>query len=302
MKNLGLALFAALVWSQDPTPGELERAEERTERAAAQTGKSVGRRQDLANLRRDLERIADELDRELLAPHATARDAALSLKSRISRLRALHLDARLDPVLDALERFYDTLERRPYVDYWTPDLLRAVTGELRRRSARAKNAASFAEELTRALDVPIDAESVLPENLTVAEFKKLGMIRVFLAKHRVRRPSVHVPTTPADLARGRRNVQIGVVVEGVVTAAHGVSIDRDVTFNLGDVHLEITPEWRHVLDRGIPSPQKGDRVRVRGWTYYDAFHESGEPQSARENVWEIHPVLDLEILPPAGKR
>ena len=66
----------------------------------------------------------------------------------------------------------------------------------------------------------------------------------------------------------------------------------------------MTPEWR-LLHPKIPKPKTGDKIRVRGWTYYDVFHkfemeyDPADPVIGltRATLWEIHPVQDVTILP-----
>ena len=100
----------------------------------------------------------------------------------------------------------------------------------------------------------------------------------------------------------KRNVQIGIEMEGVVTGTSG-AFDRDYCFNIGDLHFEITPEWR-LLHRKMPLPKAGQKIRLKGWSYFDYFHgseleyDASDPilGSNRATVWEIHPVQDIEIL------
>jgi hypothetical protein len=68
--------------------------------------------------------------------------------------------------------------------------------------------------------------------------------------------------------------------------------------------MEITPEWR-LLHKGFIEPKVGQKIRVKGWTYYDYFHKSeleydpADPVVGikRVVVWEIHPVQSIEIIP-----
>lgn len=310
MNVIVLAALAALAWAQDPAPTELEQAQGQANQAASRAGRSVSRRQDLERLRKDLRYIAEELDRELLGPRTNARDTATALNARIAGLRARgNIDPRLDPVLVRLERLFATMEQREHIDFFVWSFVRAVTDELREAADTAKDQASLLKTLDERLDVPIDAEAFLKEDLTLAQFRKQGPIKIFIAKHRLKRPKRHVTTTAPAVVASRHHVQIGVELEGVVTRRNP-SIDGDTTFDIGHLHIEVTPEWRLVYGRDMPIPHVGDRVRLKGWTYYDSFHKSEEEYDAadpdlgaeRKTLWEVHPVLDVEILPPAQKK
>ena len=142
---------------------------------------------------------------------------------------------------------------------------------------------------------------LFPTQLTLPRFERLGRPRIFLAKHRLRGPGRVARVSPEDVASGRCLVQAGVEVEGVVTRVHPRSVDGDVDFEMGPLWLEITPELRRLGPR-VPVPRVGDLVRVRGWTYYDVFHDAPpRPGAAALSQWEVHPVTSLRVLRPARR-
>ena len=155
-------------------------------------------------------------------------------------------------------------------------------------------------------DKPVTALEQFPENLTVEEFKALGTVKTFMVKHRLNRPKVYTPTTTADIETGMHNVQVGVEVSGTVGYADN-SFDKDRTFNVGNVHMEMTPDWL-LFHPKTHIPKVGEKIRVRGWTYYDVFHKAEsewDPKNpvtgdGRVTLWEIHPVQDVEILSGAN--
>lgn len=323
MNTLALAVVAIVAWAQDPSPPgpvgpenpvsgapTLEQAAPQAGQAVQQAGRRVSARRDLERLKKDLRYVAEELDRELMGPKKNATAAAAALRARIAGLRARgNLDPRLDPILTKLDQLYSTMDQRDHIDYYVRSFMHAITDELREAADQAKDSASLIKTLEGRLDVPVDAESWLKEDLSVADFKKQGPIKIFIAKHRIKRPTSYVKTTATAVVASRHHVQIGVEIEGVVTY-RSLSIDGDLTYDFGSLHLEITPEWRLFYERNLPDPKIGDRIRIKGWSYYDSFHQSEEEYdpadpvlgAARKTLWEIHPLQDLELLPGAGSR
>src|ERR1019366_256560 len=90
----------------------------------------------------------------------------------------------------------------------------------------------------------VEDMAFLPVDVPLEKWKKLGPIRVFLSKHRLKRPKNYAQTTALDLIGGKHNVGVGVVLEGKVDSAQLFFWDQDYCFNIGNLHLEITPEWR----------------------------------------------------------
>ena len=140
-----------------------------------------------------------------------------------------------------------------------------------------------------------------PKSISVEAFCALSGWRRLLIKHRIGRPASYVKTTVEALAAGAHPVGVGVELEGVVTGVFG-SPDGDFCFDLGDLHVELKPEWR-LFHRG-PLPQVGQRVRARGWTFYDITHDD-EPvydpahpgtRKKRASFWEVHPALEVDLL------
>ena len=140
-----------------------------------------------------------------------------------------------------------------------------------------------------------------PTAATVEKFCALSGWRRLLIKHRIGRPLAYAKTTAQGLALGERLVGTGVELEGVVTGVFG-SPDGDYCFDIGDIQAEINPEWR-LLHR-VTLPSVGQRVRVRGWTFYDITHDD-EPvydpahpgtRKKRASFWEVHPALEVEVV------
>lgn len=161
-------------------------------------------------------------------------------------------------------------------------------------------------------------EALFPVDVPLEEFQKLGPVRIFLMKHRQRRPPDYTEVTGEDLAAGRYNVQKGVILRGRVTNSHFFAGDGDHVFNIGIIHNEITPIWR-ATHRGPRIPRNGDLVEIRGWSYYDSFHDEEGPDEqaiwevpdensptgkrwTRPNVWEVHPVTDVRVIERARSR
>lgn len=141
-----------------------------------------------------------------------------------------------------------------------------------------------------------------PRDCSVRDFCALSWLRRQLIKHRLDRPASYAKTAVADIEAGAFLVGAGVEVEGVVTGVFG-SPDGDYCFDLGNVQVEINPEAR-LLGR-MKLPQVGQRVRVRGWTFYDISHDD-EPvydpehpgtRKMRSSYWEVHPALEVDVAP-----
>lgn len=313
MTALIAALVAAVpVFAQ--APKDLPQAQQQAREAIAAADPS-----GTASLRRDLEKVADALDAEGERRGPGGEEEENKSLSEISRegrrtVKALRgkVDPRLAPSLDALDKFYKDLPSRKYAAPWGEDLQRIVAEQLRWSGERAQSPEQLNAELSRALvlpkKLPADADvedmAFWPVEVPLSQFKKLDPIRVFLLKHRLKRPARYAATTAAAITDGRHNVEAGVVIEGTVTYADGKVFDQDYCFNVGDLHVEITPEWR-LLHPKIVRPKVGQRVRLKGWTYYDYFHKAErewDPKDPmmgdlRATLWEIHPVQDVELLP-----
>jgi hypothetical protein len=264
---------------------------------------------------KDLRYISEELDREVL-DYEVNRGLDAYSRGGLSRLKYVRergsIDAQLSPVLDGLEALYRDLPKKEYAREYSGSLARSITHELRWVADTAKTKEeillSLRNDLVLPETMPEDADEAsalafFPVDVPLAKFKKLGPIRIFLMKHRIARPKSHIKTAWEDIKAGKHNVQIGVEIEGVVGRTSFV-VDLDTTFDIGDVHIEMTPEWR-LRHPGILKPKTGQRIRVRGWSYYDVFHKfeaEYDPDDKvlgrrRKTLWEIHPVQDVELLP-----
>lgn len=271
-------------------------------------------RNELERIKKDLRYISEELDRETLDEESAKPLSEYSLggETRLKALRAHgSIDPRLTPVLDQLESLYRRLPEAAYAQDYAGSLVKAINEELRWVAESSSGVDEMLRTLGDDLSLPasiagdgdVDDLAFFPEDLPLAKFKKLGPIKIFLMKHRLKRPKSYAVTTPRDLIAGKHHVQVGVDIMATVTGAHLFPVDRDYTFDFGDLHLEITPEWR-LLHKGMPLPKVGQKVRIKGWSYFDSFHGSEleyDPQdpvvgAERVTVWEVHPVQDVEIL------
>lgn len=266
------------------------------------------------NMSRDVRRLADALDaanegafEEENKPLASV--AADSLE--VLKAQRPTLDKRLAPALDQFERLYRELPRKQYAAEYGSELQRILSEQLRWSAANAKTPEALLADLKEHLklpdSIPGDADvenlAVFPTDVPLEKWKKLDPIRVFLMKHRLKRPKTHSLTSAADIVGGRHKVVEGVQIEGTVTEVFS-AFDQDYCFNIGALHVEMTPEWR-ILHPSIVKPKVGDRVRLRGWTYYDSFHKAEHEYRPddpfygvnRPTLWEIHPVQEVTLLP-----
>ena len=271
--------------------------------------------QESERVKKDLKYISEELDRETVNDVEDTKSLEAYSEGVLARIEELRRNGQIDPklgaVLNRLEALYRDLPKRDYAREYGGSLVRAINEELRWIADDSTTAdeklALLDEQLSLPDAMPEDGDAapngwIFPVDVPLEKFKKLDPIRVFLMKHHIKRPKSHVRTTPADLIGNKHHVQIGVELEGTVTWAGG-AFDRDYCFNIGELHMEITPEWR-LLHRKMPLPKVGQKIRVKGWSYFDYFHGSeiefdeADPVlgSSRATVWEIHPVQDVEIL------
>lgn len=267
----------------------------------------------LERLRKDLRYIAEVLDRETVGRDKDLAGYSAGGLKRLAEIRASgSVDAKLLPILDRLERLYRALPAKGYAAEYSHGLLLAVAEELRWAGQEAKTEAELLALLKDHLVLPrqeigeddaFESLALFPTDVSLEKFKKLGAIRIFLVKHRIKRPKSHTVMTAPELVAGGHNVQIGADITGVVTATYN-AFDQDYCFDIGDLHLEITPEWRLTHPKMI-KPKVGDKVRIKGWTYFDVFHKAEfdyDPEDPKMGVsrvtqWEVHPVQDVEILP-----
>ena len=320
--NLLLALLLPLyAFAAEPHP-ELKKGESEARESVREHKKETLRRfQAKERLKKDLRYIAEELDRERLGERLELQTHSENCLQRLEHLKKNgNLDPRLydpnenpqdpDKVIPRLEKLCRELPNKTYAEQYPRSLIKSLATELR-EAAELDEAAALAL-LKQNLVLPdqqpgeedaFQVEALFPTDRTLKEFLKLGPIRIFLVKHRIKRPKSHVKTTAKDIVGGKHNVQIGAEIEGTVLR-HSSAIDGDYTFDIGDLHIEMTPEWR-IAHPKIHKPKKGDKVRVRGWTYYDSFHKAEQEYDPDDEVlginrvtlWEIHPVQDIELLP-----
>lgn len=329
-----LLLLAALALpvsaARPDTEADLRRARSKAELAVEEyqdtRAASLQRHKQREALRKDLRYVAEELDRERLGERQQLAAHSAGCLARLDHLkRNGRLDRRLydpaenppdpDKVIARLERICRELPSKTYAEQYPRGLIKAIATELREAAESPEDDAAVLALLRERLVLPeqrpgeedaFTSLALFPVDIPEARFRKLGAIRIFLVKHRLKRPRAHARTDWSAIASGAHNAQIGVEIEGLVVR-HGGAIDGDYTFDIGDLHIEMTPEWR-LAHPGIPKPRKGDRVRVRGWTYVDVFHKAemeydpADPVLGANRVtqWEIHPVQDVEILAAAA--
>lgn len=307
-------LMSVLVLTVLPAMGraEPESPLKKTESQARAAANDAQRRaQRLLKLRQDLRGVSQELGRGLDG------DMSLSALSKegLARLRAIRKGGKPGPVLDAalrrLEVFYKELPKKEYAGAYGAGLVAAVAQEVALAADQANDEEDLLSLLESRLSVPnevptedhpVTALEQFPEDLTVEAFKALGTVKTFMVKHRLNRPKDYAPTTAADLESGKHHVQVGVEVSGTVGYVDK-AFDKDYCFNIGNVHMEMTPDWL-LFHPGTKKPKVGDKIRVRGWTYYDVFHKAEsewDPKNpvvgdGRVTLWEIHPVQDVEII------
>lgn len=322
-------LLPAPAFSQGRTAPEAEliktgqKAQEAVHGYRKEREESIKRHQKIERLRQDLRYIAGEIDRERLGQRESL---ATYSQNCLARLDYLKKNGKLDPrvydpnenpphpdrVMTRLEKLCTELPNKVYAAQYSRSLIKAIATELREAADNGKDEAAILAVLKDHLVLPdqdpaeedaFSALKLFPVDIPEAKFRKLGAIRIFLVKHRIKRPKSHVKTDWKKIADGDHNAQIGVEIEGTVRR-HGGAIDGDYTFDIGDLHIEMTPEWR-LAHPNIPKPKTGDKIRVRGWSYVDVFHKAEmeyDPEDPvlginRVTQWEIHPVQDVELLP-----
>lgn len=321
MNTLLALLLPLCALAIEPHP-ELKKADTEARESVREHKKETLRRfQAKERLKKDLRYIAEEIDRERLGERLELQTHSDNCLARLEHLKKNgNLDPRLydpaenpqdpDKVIPRLEKLCRELPSKTYAEQYPRSLIKSIATELREAS-ELDEAAALAV-LKQNLVLPdqkpgdedaFEAQALFPVDVTLERFLKLGPIRIFLVKHRIKRPKSHVKTTAKDIVDKKHNVQIGVEIEGTVLRQNSY-IDGDYTFDIGDLHIEMTPEWR-IAHPKIHKPKKGDKVRVRGWTYYDSFHKAEQEYDPDDEVlginrvtlWEIHPVQDIELLP-----
>ncbi|MEK7857548.1 MAG: hypothetical protein AAB320_00280 [Elusimicrobiota bacterium] len=268
---------------------------------------------ELERLRKDLRYIAEVLDRETIGAKKDLSGYSEGGLRRLAEIRASGgVDAKLLPVLQRLEKLYTELPAKDYAAEYSRSLMLAVAEELRWAAQEAKTETELLALLKDHLVLPqkpvadedaFESLAWFPTDVPLEKFKKFGAIRNFLVKHRIKRPKSHTVMTAPELVAGGYNVQIGADITGVVTGVYN-AFDQDYCFDIGHLHLEISPEWRLMHPKMI-KPKVGDRVRVKGWTYFDVFHKAEYDYAPEDPVmgvnrvtqWEVHPVQDVELLP-----
>jgi hypothetical protein len=258
---------------------------------------------DATRLALELKRIsealkpADEEELDRLSKHGRA---------ALAKLRDESLSSEGLTALDKLDAVYKDLPKRTWAEDYALDLAAIIAltpGWVADEGGSVEQMNKRFDESFPIPDAQPDSDELIklfPEDVPLEKFKHICPITIFLMKHRLKRPKTITKTTPEDLIANKLHVQVGAQVEGVVTwATGGREFDRDYCFNIGDLHLEITPEWL-LTHRGFIKPKVGDKVRVTGWTYWDYFHPAehdlDEPGSRRTTDWEIHPVQSIERI------
>ncbi len=216
---------------------------------------------------------------------------------------AIDLTPAIDHLRSLVVRFHD----RTYASQRPRSTGRALARTIEASGKTASTAQELVSRIIDDLELPTDDEVKMfePVDMTLDDFLKLGPVRIWLLKHRMDQPKSYRKTTPETIENGIEPVESAVVIEGVARNLKK-EVDRDITFDVGAIHCEITPSW--TKKHKVTVPANGQRVRVYGWTYYDYFHKDEDKGESGANanrtmVWEIHPVHKVEILgPQRGKK
>ena len=246
MITLLTLLLPIVALAAEPHPELTKGLKQAQETVEQQKEKSLKRFKAQEQLKKDLNYIAEEIDRERLGETMDLQSHSASCLKRIEHLKANgNLDKRLydsaenpqdpDKVIPRLEKLCRELPGKSYAEQYPRGLIKAIATEL--REASALDEASALPLLKQHLTLPnlqpgdddaFSSLALFPTDLTLAQFKKLGAIRNFLVKHRIKRPKTHIKTTPQAILDEKHHVQIGVEVEGTVTH-HSGSFDQDYT-------------------------------------------------------------------------
>jgi hypothetical protein len=255
-------------------------------------------------LRGEVDALVGEVGEEELEESGKKLDKVIDkLVRRIGTLKAdpkaASMGAPLERVADALRSF----PNRDYAKKHPAELLRSIADQVEFDADRSASAAELNERLKKSLDLPVTLEA-LPTDIPLARFVDLGPVFIFLCKHRTSAPEGFADVTEEDLRDGRYHVEIGVKYRGVVTAVYNAE-DGDYCWNMSIIHNEIPPQWKKA--QGQCHPEVGDLVELRGWSYFDKFHQNettGEKEfnKNRPTVWEVHPVTGCTILAKAKSR
>ncbi len=57
------------------------------------------------------------------------------------------------------------------------------------------------------------------------------------------------------------------------------------------------PQWDRLLLQNEIG-KKGLRVRISGWLFFDQYHQGDVTSGARGTLWEIHPIMKIEVQQP----
>ncbi|MEK7287296.1 MAG: hypothetical protein AAB091_01880 [Elusimicrobiota bacterium] len=270
----------------------------------------------LIRRREELAVIAEELRGESLRLKGNVGQMVRQLQDRIENIkRSPQRTSALIAVLDHLKTLVTQYPARSYGREHPRSTTRAIARQLTVTADRAVSADDLSRRLLTDLILPPDDEAslerILPVNMTLEDFKKKGPILIFIMKHRLSVPDSYDPIEPENLMDGRYNVGVGVLMRGRVSDAHYFAGDGDFVFNIVPIHCEITPGWRakyqRIRGRAMTQPKDGDLVEIRGWTYYDLFHEDESSEErelteGRPTVWEIHPVTEVTVLKSSSQK
>jgi hypothetical protein len=245
-------------------------------------------------------------DVKLAGPGGDARlgDAFDKLLARLGRLKG---DRKVsDSMQPVVERLIELVRSYPQFDYAKSDpggLTRALARQLEFSAEQASKASAVPAATAKALSLPQNL-SGLPTNLTLAQFKALGPVVIFLLKTRSSEPAGYADIDLDALKDNAYHVEIGVRARFTVDSVSDAE-DGDYCFRNGGVESEITPHRRG--GDGLCHPEVGDLVEVEGWSYYDSFHgdelpAEQEKTKGRHTLWEIHPVIRCRIIRRADAR
>ncbi|MBI4052122.1 MAG: hypothetical protein HY400_06425 [Elusimicrobia bacterium] len=316
IRGLGLGVSGLLIvgywgWAQSSRTSEQDKSGAESEFSTAQSQKpafhlklikAVFGKSKYNVLKDEIHSIAEALRKESKNKQGTPQDRANRAKRVVESFRGT-FSPELQPVLDRLIQIFDEFPKRDYAQEHPGDVMRAIARQLEVSAQRASSSGGIPKEILKDLYLPthgeIETEALFPKNISLKKFKKLNPIIVWLLKHRRSLPGIYTPVVPFHMKKDQYNVQIGVILEGVVQRINR-AVDGDIVFDVEDIHCEITPEDQ--IFRKIKAPVVGSQVKVYGWSYYDLFHEDEaeeekELTANRATVWEVHPVNKIEVLP-----
>ncbi|GEM_PF-4355449 len=259
--------------------------------------------QQLLEQKAEIAQIAETLRQESLQLEGKIRDILPRLFGAVATLkRDPGRGVSANAVLDHLAYVFNQFPLHIYCAGDPAEMVRVITRQIAFALNRVASVSELPIKVKEAIVLPEDAilYGDFPEDIPLEKFKRLAPITIFLMKHRMNFPGSVVAARAGDLASGKYNVGVGVVLRGKVRNIHRFDGDDDIVFDIEMIHCEITPTWRQ-RHPDMLIPKEGDLVELAGWSYYDIFHadesqEENVGMKKRQTVWEVHPVQKIVAL------